>query len=110
MFPETFQVRYLFPRKNGHHNLPCMFPKLAVRNKDSLSNPACIGLLPDTLDAEVLELRGIDRLNVLYLGGVDDGLTEDVGFKGLSVMAKETLKRVSVVTFRSASYSPSIQI
>ena len=87
-----------------------MFPKLAIRNKNPLSNPACISLLPDTLDAEVLELCGIDRLNVLYLGGVDDGLTEDVSFKGLSVMAKETLKRISVVTFRSARYSSSIQI
>lgn len=87
-----------------------MFPKLAIRNKNSLSNPVCISLLPDTLDTEVLELCGIDRLNILYLGSVDDGLTEDVSFKGLSVMAKETLKRIPVVTFRSASYSSSIQI
>lgn len=110
MLPKPFQVRYLLPRKNRHDNLPRVFPNLAIRNKNSLSNPACIGLLPDTFNAEVLELRCIDSLDILYVRGVDYGLTEDVGFKCLSVAVKEGLKRVPIVAFSFGRHSLSVQV
>ena len=91
MFPKPSQIRYLLARKDRHNNLPRMFPNLAIRDKNPLSNPASVSLLSDTLDAEIFEFGGIDRLDILYLGGVDDGLTEDVGFKCLAVVAKEAL-------------------
>lgn len=110
MFPKPCQIRYLLPSKNRQNNLSRMLPNLAVRNKDSLSNPACIGLPSDTLDAEVLELGGIDRLYILYLGGVDDGLAQHVGLECLSVVAKEALKHILVVAFTFAGHRFSVQI
>jgi len=94
MQAKTLQIRHLLPRKNRHDNLSRMFPYFAIGNKNAFSDPACVGLPSDTLDAEIPKICGIDRLDVFHLAGVDDCLTKYVGLKCVCVLTKIFLKRI----------------
>ena len=87
-----------------------MLPHLSIRHKNAVTNPTRISFLPDTFDAEILEVCRIYCLDVLGVTGVDYGGGEDVGLECFAVVAEKGLKSYSVVTFGSACGGFSVEV
>lgn len=71
MYCEPRQIGYMLSREYRHDDLSRLLPIMAIGDKDPLAYPVIIGRSSQWTHEEVVELGGVDRLDILGVGGVN---------------------------------------
>ena len=71
MYFEPRQISYMRSREYRHNDLSRLLPIMAIGDKDPLAYPVIIGRSSQWTNEEVVELGGVNDLDILGVGGVN---------------------------------------